>query len=48
MINKSEAIKEATAYHNFKWPKELTSGVMFWCGYHITIDEFNHWARKFK
>lgn len=47
-INKLEAIKEAAVHHTFTWPKELSSGVMFWNGYRITIDEFNEWKRKFK
>lgn len=45
---KREAIKSACAEHGYKWPKYLTSGVMFYQGCKITVDEFNDWARKFK
>ena len=41
-------IASACRDHNYKWPKVLTTGVMFYNGYRITIDEFNEWARKFK
>lgn len=44
----SDEVKRACAAHNYKWPKELSSGVMFFDGQRITIDEFNKWARKFK
>ena len=46
-MNKQFAIQLACAYFNYKWPKELTSGVMFYEGYKITIQEFNLWARGF-
>lgn len=46
--DKNEAIQNACAAYSYKWPKELSSGVMFYNGFKITIDEFNKWARKFK
>lgn len=45
---KEETIKLACEYYNYKWPRELVSGVMYFNGQTITIDEFNKWARKFK
>jgi hypothetical protein len=33
--------------HDYRWPRTLSSGVMFFDGYRITIDEFNAWAEKF-
>lgn len=31
---------EAIYHHSGKWPPELTSGIMFWRGLRITLDEF--------
>jgi hypothetical protein len=47
-MSKQEAIKLACFEYDYKFPKNLHSGIMFYCGYKITIDEFNQWARKFK
>lgn len=47
-MTKEEAIKLACAAYDYKWPVTLPSGVMFFEGHKITIDEFNKWARKFK
>lgn len=47
-MTKSEAIQQLCLEHNYKWPKHINTGVMFYGGYRITIDEFNEWARKFK
>ena len=47
-LNKEEAIKIACAEYDYNWPKHLFSGVMFYAGYRIDINEFNEWARKFK
>ena len=46
-MNKKEAIKLACNYYDYKWPKELFSGVMFYDGHKITIEEFTEWARMF-
>lgn len=46
-MNKDLAITLACAHFSYKWPKQLTSGVMFYEGYKITIQEFNTWARNF-
>lgn len=45
---KELAIQQACRDCKYKWPKELTNGVMLYNGERITIDEFNKWARKFK
>lgn len=36
------AIAECREHHGGKWPEDLTSGVMFWRGYKIHRDEFEH------
>lgn len=46
--NKNLAIQALCAKYNYKWPRYITSGVMFYDGIEVTIDEFNNWARKFK
>lgn len=38
---KDEAIKSARKHYGSKWPEELWTGVMFYHGYRITIQEFN-------
>lgn len=35
----------AVGVNNFKWPKELTSGVMFYDGLRITRKEFNAYIK---
>jgi hypothetical protein len=45
---KKIAIAELCSLYNYKWPKEITSGVMFYNGIKVTIQEFNEWARNFK
>jgi hypothetical protein len=46
--DKRIALANACRSYNYKWPKELSSGVMFYDGERITIQEFNAWARQFK
>ena len=38
---KSMAIRRACLHNNFKWPEDMTSGVMFYEGHNITFEEFN-------
>lgn len=38
-------ILRACNHFNNKWPKELTSGIMFYEGQRITIEEFTYYAR---
>lgn len=45
---KELAIKLACRDNDYKWPKQLSSGIMFYCGHKITIAEFNEWARNFR
>jgi hypothetical protein len=47
-MSRIEAIKLACRHYDYKWPKELWSGVMLFEGYKITIQEFNNWAKNFK
>lgn len=46
--HKKMAIAELCSLYNYKWPKDIISGVMFYNGIKVTIDEFNEWANKFK
>lgn len=41
-------IRAACAHYNYVWPKQLESGIMYFDGARITIEEFNKEARKFK
>jgi hypothetical protein len=41
-------IAEACYYYDYTWPKELWTGVMFYRGQRITIEEFNKWSANFK
>lgn len=47
-MNKKDAIKLACAFYDYKWPTELCSGVMFYEGHKITLEEFNEWSKLFK
>jgi hypothetical protein len=47
-MSKEESIKLACAVYDYKWPKELFTGFMFFLGHKITIEEFNKWSRNFK
>lgn len=40
-MSKEEAIASACRDHNYSWPKELWTGIMFYYGHRITITEFN-------
>ena len=46
--DKEAAIKIACGDCDYKWPKDLSSGVMFYHGHRITIEEFNRFAEGFK
>jgi hypothetical protein len=39
-LSLQDAIDEARAEHGQKWPADLTSGIMFWKGHRITIEDF--------
>lgn len=41
-------IREACNYYNWKFPEELWTGVLFYKGYKITIEEFNDQVKIFK
>lgn len=47
-MNKILAIRSALAHYSYKWPKELWTGVMFYQGHKITIEEFNAQAKLFR
>lgn len=40
-------LRRAVSHYNYKWPKSLPSGVMFYEGLRITVIEFNKYARNF-
>lgn len=37
---RKEVVRRCCAYYNYQWPIQLTSGIMFFEGYKITIEEF--------
>ena len=43
-----EVLFRVVAEYKYKWPSEITSGVLFFEGYRITIHEFKKAARLFK
>lgn len=40
-MTRTEIIREAVAYWNWKWPDELWTGIMFFKGERITLGEFH-------
>ena len=46
-MTKQEAIQLCCRENNYKFPKELSSGILFYYGFKITIQEFNSWAKHF-
>jgi len=48
MNSKESAIKRACRDNNYTWPDKLESGVMFYEGHRITIQEFYAWATGFR
>lgn len=40
-LEKRQIIRQAVIDSNYKWPQQLDSGIMFYKGLRITIDEFN-------
>lgn len=48
MSKRQRIIARACEANGWKFPKQLTSGVMFYEGQHITIHEFNEVVRFYK
>jgi len=48
MDKKVQIIRRACFHYDYKFPKELYSGVLFFEGHKITIEEFNKQANLFK
>lgn len=48
MKNNIFIIRMACAFYNYRWPEILSSGIMFFHGQRITIEEFNKQARLFR
>lgn len=46
--SRTSVIREACAHFKYKWPTQLTSGIMFYDGERITIEEFAAQVRLFK
>jgi hypothetical protein len=46
-MTKEIAIKLACSEYDYEWPEKLWTGVMFFSGYTITVQEFNKWAENF-
>lgn len=47
-MHRMSMIREAVIHHKYKWPEQLTSGVMFYRGERITIKEFNQAKKELK
>lgn len=47
-MNKETAIRLACYHYNYQWPKSLFTGIMFYEGFKITIEEFQQCAKLFK
>lgn len=45
-MNEQQIIRRACVYYNYVWPKQLVSGVMFFEGTRITIEQFQAEAKK--
>lgn len=41
-------VRMACAYRDYKWPEELTSGVMFFDGQRVTIEAFQEQVKLFR
>ncbi len=42
------AVRALVVMHSGRWPKSITSGVLFWNGERVTIDEFAEMAGGLK
>lgn len=47
-MKRDTAIRLACYHFEYKWPESLFTGVMFYLGYRITIEEFNACVKLFK
>lgn len=47
-MNREQIIRECVIDHNFRWPRNLYSGVMFFNGERITIEDFIEAVDKYK
>jgi hypothetical protein len=43
-----DVIRRLCAVYNYRWPKQYITGVLFYDGYRITIEEFNEQAKLFR
>jgi hypothetical protein len=43
-----EIVRLACAYNNYKWPENLTSGVMYYLGRKVTIEAFQEQVKLFR
>lgn len=48
MFDHKSVVRECVAHCNYKWPKQLTSGIMFFRGERITIEEFMEQVKLLK
>lgn len=44
----NQVLIDCVLYHDFKWPKQLWTGVMFFKGFRITIQDFVDTASRYK
>lgn len=45
---KKLVVRRAAYWHDYKWPEQLSSGIMFFDGERITIEEFQEQVALFK
>lgn len=48
MIPNDQILVECVLYYRFKWPIQLWTGVMFFKGFRVTIQDFAETADKYK
>lgn len=48
MKDKTQLIRRCCSYFDYVWPKEIISGILFFEGTKITIEEFMKQARLFR
>lgn len=47
-MKQPDVVRRACHYWNYKWPEELWTGIMYFDGETITIEEFNAICKLFR
>jgi len=48
MDERAHTIRLACEYYGYRWPSDSPSGILYYFGERITIEEFNKQARLFR